>query len=49
MANDTAQNTGHPAMNYAEHEKTYRLFLGLVKWGTIASIASIVLLRLLTL
>ena len=27
-----------PAMDYAEHEKTFDLFAGLVKWGTVASL-----------
>lgn len=27
---------GHPAMDYAEHERTYRGFLVFSKWGTIA-------------
>lgn len=25
--------------DYAEHEGTYRMFTGLVKWGTIATVA----------
>jgi|APMI01.1.fsa_nt_gi hypothetical protein len=49
MANDVAQSGGHPAMDYAEHEKTYNLFVGLIKWGTVASVASIILLAVLTL
>jgi hypothetical protein len=31
----TTQSHGHPAMDYAEHERTYRLFTAFVKWGTI--------------
>jgi hypothetical protein len=27
---------GHPAMDYAEHERTYRLFIAMTKWSTIA-------------
>lgn len=27
-----------PAMDYAEHEKTFDLFASLVKWGTVASL-----------
>ena len=49
MANDVANADGHPAMDYAEHEKTYNLFVGLIKWGTVASVASIILLAVLTL
>jgi len=26
-------------MDYPEHEKTYALFLGVVKWGTLATVA----------
>ena len=26
-------SAGHPAMDYAEHEKTYNLFITLTKWG----------------
>ncbi len=27
-----------PAMDYAEHEKTFSLFTGLIKWGSVFSI-----------
>ena len=27
------------AMDYSEHERTYTMFLGLVKWGTIFVVA----------
>jgi hypothetical protein len=30
------------AMDYAEHERTYDTFLGLVKWGTIFVVALLV-------
>jgi hypothetical protein len=30
------------AMDYAEHERTYAMFLGLVKWGTIFLVALLV-------
>ena len=29
---------GHPDMDYAEHERTFRLFTGMFKWGTIAMV-----------
>ena len=32
---DTQVSGGHPAMDYAEHERTYNLFLTLTKWSTI--------------
>jgi len=35
MAETHAVSNGHPDMDYAEHEKTYRLFTGLLKWGAI--------------
>ncbi len=28
--------TGHPAMDYEEHERTYRGFVTFAKWGSIA-------------
>jgi hypothetical protein len=28
----------HTAMNYAEHDKTFGLFAGLIKWGTVGSL-----------
>ncbi len=49
MANDVARAGEHPAMDYAEHQKTYDLFVGLIKWGTVASVACIILLAVLTL
>jgi Bacterial aa3 type cytochrome c oxidase subunit IV len=35
---------GTAPMDYAEHEKTYELFLGLTKWGSIAVVAILVLM-----
>lgn len=49
MAHDHAPSSGHPDMDYAEHEKTYAMFLGLAKWGTIGCVAIVVLLGILTL
>jgi hypothetical protein len=40
---------GHPDMDYAEHEKTYRLFLGLVKYCSIGTIIILIVLAYLTL
>ncbi|ODN68555.1 Bacterial aa3 type cytochrome c oxidase subunit IV [Methylobrevis pamukkalensis] len=34
------------AMDYAEHEKTYNLFIGLVKWGSIHVIAILILMAI---
>ncbi len=35
-----ADNHHHdiPAMDYAEHDKTFDLFAGLIKWGTVGSL-----------
>jgi hypothetical protein len=38
MADHHAASAGHPAMDYAEHEKTYRLFVSMTKWGTVAMV-----------
>lgn len=35
---------GTAPMDYAEHEKTYELFVGLTKWGSIAVIVVLVLM-----
>jgi hypothetical protein len=44
MAENHAQPGDHPAMDYDEHEKTYRMFIQLIKY-TVAGVA--VLLALL--
>lgn len=49
MAGEQVVPDGHPDMDYPEHEKTYSLFLWLLKWGTIAVAAMVVLLALITL
>lgn len=41
MAEDHG-TSGHPAMDYAEHERTYDFFIALTKWGTILSVAIVV-------
>jgi hypothetical protein len=40
---------GHPAMDYAEHEKTYALFIGLTKWGTILTVLLLVFMAIVLL
>jgi hypothetical protein len=40
---------GHPAMDYAEHEKTYKLFIALTKWGLIFNVAILVLMAIFLL
>lgn len=42
MADNKAEMTAHPDMDYAEHEKTYALFLTLTKYATIFCIAIMV-------
>lgn len=48
-----AENTGYEmtkpgssAMDYAEHERTYALFIGLAKWGIIGCVAIMVLMAI---
>ena len=43
------QSAGHPAMDYAEHERTYRAFLLLVKWGVIVNVVILVLMAIFLL
>jgi hypothetical protein len=40
---------GHPDMDYAEHERTYRQFLSFVKYGTLGVILIVIILAVLTL
>ncbi len=42
MADNHAVQGGHPAMDYAEHEATYKLFTKLAKWGTIFCVALLI-------
>ncbi|QCI63520.1 aa3-type cytochrome c oxidase subunit IV [Phreatobacter stygius] len=35
---------GTAPMDYAEHEKTYNLFISLTKWGSIAVIVTLALM-----
>ncbi len=48
MTEHHAQSAGHPAMDYAEHEKTYRMFLQGVKY-TVAGVAVLLILLALFL
>jgi Bacterial aa3 type cytochrome c oxidase subunit IV len=43
MAENESRAAGHPVMDYAEHEKTYRMFLRLIKY-TAAGVAVILAL-----
>ena len=44
-----AAEKGHPAMDYSEHEKTYKMFIALTKWGTIFNVAVLVLMAVFLL
>jgi hypothetical protein len=45
MAEQSAVEIGTADGNdYAEHERTYRFFLGLTKWGTISVVVILVLM-----
>lgn len=40
---------GTAPMDYAEHERTYALFLSLTKWGSIAVVALLILMAIFLL
>jgi len=44
MSVDTSQ--GNENMDYAQHQRTYDLFIGLVKYGSLATIAILVLMAI---
>lgn len=48
MADNHAEG-GHPDMDYAEHERTYALFLNLTKYGAIGCIVLVIIMAVLTL
>ena len=37
------------SMDYAEHDRTYALFIGLTKWGTIFCVVLLVLMAIFLL
>lgn len=43
---DQHANSGHPAMDYPEHERTYAAFIKMSKWVTIGVVALMVLMAL---
>ncbi len=49
MAVEQVAPNGHPDMDYPEHDKTYVMFLWLLKWGAIAVAGILVILAFLTL
>lgn len=40
---------GTAPMDYAEHERTYDMFVGLTKWGSITIVAILVLMAIFLL
>ena len=49
MAHDPVPSSGHPDMDYAEHEKTYAMFTSLAKYVAAAVVVIMVLLAFMTL
>ncbi len=47
MANDHAQSVDHPAMDYDEHERTYKLFLKLLKFSAIGVVCILIILAII--
>ncbi len=47
MADEQTLSAGNPDMDYPEHERTYELFLWLLKNGTIAVVSILVILALI--
>jgi hypothetical protein len=47
MAETESRTAGHPAMDYAEHERTYRMFLKLIKYTVVGTAAILALLAFL--
>lgn len=46
---DSPENSLPSAMDYAEHNNTFALFIGLVKWGTVLTVAILVLMAIFLL
>ena len=40
---------GHPDMDYAEHERTFRLFAGMMKWGTVFCVILMIFMAVILL
>jgi hypothetical protein len=47
MSTDHTQPAGHPDMDYAEHERTYQIFLRLVKYTIIGVVTILILLAII--
>jgi hypothetical protein len=46
MADHNTAHGGHPAMDYAEHERTYHSFVTFTKWGSIVVVGILVFMAL---
>lgn len=44
MADQPAISGAHPDMDYLEHERTYRFFTALVKWGIVSLVVLMILM-----
>jgi Bacterial aa3 type cytochrome c oxidase subunit IV len=47
MAEHNAEPAGHPDMDYAEHERTYEMFVRLLKYSAIGVIGLLAMLAYL--
>ena len=47
MSVDMSQ--GNENMDYAQHQRTYDLFIGLVKWSSLATIGVLILMAIFLL
>ena len=47
MSVDMSQ--GNENMDYAQHQRTYALFVTLVKWGSISAIVTLILMAIFLL
>jgi Bacterial aa3 type cytochrome c oxidase subunit IV len=46
MADHHSHTQGHPDMDYAEHERTFDLFLTMTKWSTIFVIGVVIFMAI---
>ena len=46
MADHNTAHGGHPAMDYPEHERTYRSFVTFTKWGSIVVVGILIFMAL---
>ncbi|GAB5510289.1 MAG: hypothetical protein Rhims3KO_16900 [Hyphomicrobiales bacterium] len=46
---DSPEESLPSAMDYAEHNGTFELFVGLIKWGTVLTVAILILMAIFLL